>query len=361
MYILGKTGTGKSTLLQTLIEQDMRHGEGLALLDPHGDLIQNVLAAIPEHRRGDLVYFNVPDPSRYYSFNPLDSVPPLKRQVVASGLMYAFKKIWSDAWGVRLEHILHHSLLTLLDQPQATLADILRLLDDKAFRKAAMPHIRNPRVRDFWINEWEHYPVRYKADAAAPIRNKVGAFLADPLLNRILTQPKSSVDFRRLMDAGKIVLINLSKGKLGEDSSALLGALLVSQIGTAGLSRADVPETERRDFYVYLDEFQTFTTLSLATMFSELRKYRVNLVLANQYLSQIDREVFDAITGNVGTIITFRVGPLDAEFLVKEFAPDLRPLDLMNLPNYHIYLRLMIDGTVSWPFSAVTIMPSADE
>jgi hypothetical protein len=356
MYVIGKTGTGKSTLLQTLVQQDIRNGEGLALLDPHGDLVERILAEIPEHRKHDVIYFNVPDPEHPISFNPLESVPILKRPLVAAGLLEVFKKIWTDSWGTRLEYILRNALLTLLDQPEATLADILRLLDDDAFRRTAMARVTNPQIRRFWVQEYEGYPSRYRADAAAPIQNKVGAFLTDPILYRILTQPKSDIDLRGLMDDGKILLVNLAKGKIGEGPAALLGALLVSQIGFAGLSRADVPELKRCDFYLYLDEFQTFTTLSLANMLSELRKYRVNLILANQYLSQVELPVRDAILGNVGTLIVFRVGPGDAQFLAKEFSPPLTPFDLMNLPNYNIYLRLMIDGKVSPPFSAETLL-----
>jgi hypothetical protein len=361
MYVIGKTGTGKSTLLQRLIEQDIRNGEGVALLDPHGDLIEKLLGEVPDHRKGDLIYFNVPDPENTLSFNPLEGVPQAKRPLVAAGLLEVFKKIWTDSWGTRLEHILRNALLTLLDQPDATIADILRLLDDDLYRRTAVTRITNPQVRRFWIQEYENFPGRYRADASAPIQNKVGAFLTDPIMNRILTQPKSSFDLRRIMDEGKILLVNLAKGKIGEGPAALLGALLVSQLGFAGLSRADIREVARRDFYLYLDEFQTFTTMSLASMLSELRKYRVNLILANQYLSQVDRQVEDAIMGNVGTLISFRVGPRDADFLAKEFSPQFRALDLVNLPAYSIYLRLMIDGAVSPPFSATTIPPMETE
>jgi hypothetical protein len=358
MYIIGKTGTGKSTLLQTLAEQDIHNGEGLALLDPHGDLVEKLLPQIPERRKNDLVYFNVPDPGNTLSFNPLEGVPLPKRPLVAAGLLEVFKKIWTDSWGTRLEHILRNSLLTLLDQPDASIADILRLLDDDGYRRAALARVTNPQVRRFWLHEYENFPGRYRTDAAAPIQNKVGAFLTDPIMNRILTQPKSSFDLRRAMDDGKILLVNLAKGKIGEGPAALLGALLVSQLGSAGLSRADISEATRRDFYVYLDEFQTFTTMSIVNMLSELRKYRVNLILANQYLSQVDRQVEDAIMGNVGTLISFRVGPRDADFLAKEFSPQFKALDLVNLPNYSIYLRLMVDNAVTQPFSATTVLPA---
>jgi DNA helicase HerA-like ATPase len=357
IYIIGKTGTGKSTLLETLIRQDIKSGQGLALLDPHGDLVEKVLTTMPEHRKDDLIYFNVPDSSQPLGFNPLERIPPQKRAFAASGLIEVFKKIWADSWGPRLEHILRNALLALLDQPQATLADVLRLLDDRSFRKDTVAQVYNPQVRDFWLREYEGYPSRFRAEAVAPIQNKVGAFLADPILNRILTQTKSAFDLRRVMDEGKILLVNLAKGKIGMDTAALLGALLVSRIGMAALSRAEMPEENRRDFYLYLDEFPSFTTLSLATMLSELRKYRLGLILSHQHLSQLDPQVRDAVLGNVGTIISFRLGLVDAEILAKEFYPELTAADLVNLPNLHIYLRLMVDGVVSRPFSAETLAP----
>jgi hypothetical protein len=244
-----------------------------------------------------------------------------------------------------------------LEQPDATLADVLRLLDDHAFRRDVCSRIYNTQVRDFWLREYENYPLRLRAEAIAPIQNKVGAFLTDPLLNRILTQKRSAFDLRRVMDEGKILLVNLAKGKIGADATALLGALLVTKIGLAGLSRADVPEENRRDFYLYLyiDEFQNFATLSLANMLSELRKYRINMILAHQYLTQLDPQVRDAVLGNVGTIISFRLGLVDTEILAGEFYPFFSAKDLINLPNYHIYLRLMIDGVVSQPFSGKTL------
>ena len=355
MYIIGKTGTGKSTLLETLIRQDIRNGHGLALCDPHGDLVGRVLERMPEERRKDLIYFNAPDAARPLGFNPLEGVSPSKRPLAAAGMLEVFRKIWSDSWGPRLEHILRNALLALLDQPQATLADILRLLDDRGFRKNAAERVHNSQVQTFWLSEYENYPARLRAEAIAPVQNKVGAFLTDPILQNILTQPKSAFDPRRVMDDGQILLVNLAKGKLGEDTTALLGALLVARIGLAALSRADIPEKKRRDFYVYLDEFQSFTTLSLATMLSELRKYRVSMVVSHQYLAQVDPQVQDAVLGNVGTMIAFRLGLADAEIIEKEFYPEFRAIDLVSLPNYNIYLKLMVDGAVSRPFSAETL------
>ncbi len=357
IYIIGKTGTGKSTLLETMIWQDMAAGQGLALFDPHGDLVERVLAAVPERRKPDLIYFNVPDTARPLGFNPLERVAPAKRALAATGMLEVFKKIWSESWGPRLEHILRNGLLALMDQPEATLADLLRLLDDPDFRKRAAERVANAQVRRFWLHEFEGYPSRFRAEAIAPVQNKVGAFLANPILHAILTQPKSFFDMRRVMDDGHILLVNLAKGKIGEDATALMGALLVSGIGLAALSRADVPEAERRDFFIYLDEFQSFTTLGLATMLSELRKYRASLVLSQQYLSQVDEQMRDAILGNVGTIISFRLGLADAEILEQEFEPEFRATDLVSLPNHNVYMRLMIEGVVSRPFSAETLPP----
>lgn len=357
MYVIGKTGTGKSTFFENMIRQDIAAGRGLALFDPHGDLVERVLAAVPAKREHEIVYFNVPDVAHPLGFNPLESVPPLKRPLAASGMLEVFRKIWTESWGPRMEHILRNALLALLDQPVATLADVLRLMDDLTFRRIAASHVRNAQVRNFWLREYENYPARFRAEAIAPIQNKVGAFLADPILHAILTQSKSAVDLRRVMDEGGIFLVNLAKGKIGEDVAALLGALLVSRVGLTGLARADVPEKERPDFHVYLDEFQTFTTLALASMLSELRKYRVNLILAHQYLSQLDEEVRDAILGNVGTIISFRLGLADAEILGKEFWPEFSKEDLIRLPNYNMYLKLMVNGVVTKPFSAETLPP----
>jgi len=358
MYVIGKTGTGKSTLLETLIRQDIENGEGLALLDPHGDLIEKVLRAVPEKRKADLIYFNVPDRANALGFNPLERVAPDKRSLAAAGLLDAFKKIWSDSWGPRLEHILRNAFLALLDQPEATLADVLRLLDDSAFRREVSSRVYNTQVRDFWLREYENYPLRLRAEAIAPIQNKVGAFLTDSLLNRILTQKRSDFDLRRVMDEGKILLVNLAKGKIGGDASALLGALLVTKIGLAGLSRADIPEESRRDFYLYLDEFQNFATLSLANMLSELRKYHAQMILSHQHQAQLDPQVRESILGNIGTIIAFRLGLTDAEMLAGEFYPDFSTRDLINLANYQIYLKLVVDGIVSRPFRANTVPPS---
>ncbi|HZS09332.1 MAG TPA: type IV secretion system DNA-binding domain-containing protein [Blastocatellia bacterium] len=356
-YVIGATGTGKSTLLENLIRQDLGAGRGLALLDPHGDLIEKVLRHVPAARQSDLIHFNVPDAGQSLGFNPLAAVHPSNRTLAAAGLLEVFRKLWPDFWGPRLEHILRNALLVLLDQPQATLADVLRLFDDREFRRRAAGETLNPQVREFWLREYEQYPARFRIEAIAPIQNKVGAFLADPVLYRILTRRESAFRLRQVMDEGKILLVNLAKGRLGEDASSLLGSLIVSRLGLAALSRAGLPEEERRDFFLYVDEFEHFVTLSLSNILSEARKYRLSLVLAHQYLSQLDPRIRDAVLGNVGTVIAFRVGVNDAEVLEKEFRPEFTAADLVSRPNYHVCLRLVIDGEISRPFSARTLGP----
>ena len=358
MYIIGKTGTGKSTLLETMVHQDLVNGEGFALIDPHGDLVERIAQTIPENRREDVIYFNVPDDAQPFGYNPLKFVRPDRRPLAASGFLEAFKKMWEDAWGVRMEHILRNALLALLDQPDASMPDILKLMTDRAFRRAVAANVRHPQVKQFWLKEFEQYSFRYRADGIAPIQNKVGAFLADPRILRILTAPKRSLHFRRIMDRGKVLLVNLSKGRIGDDAASLLGSLLVTTLGLAAFSRAAMPERDRRDFYLYIDEFQSFTTLSVANMISELRKYHVGFVLAHQYLFQLDLAIRHAVLGNAGTIISFRVGPMDAAIFSREFEPKFGTVDLLNLPNHNIYLKLMIDGAPSQPFSAVTFPPS---
>ena len=357
LYVLGKTGTGKSTLLETLMLDDVKNGRGFALLDPHGDLVKKIKSQIPWSRRDDVIDFDVPDSTQPYGFNPLANVATDKRPLAASGLMQVFKHLWQDSWGPRLEYILRNCLLSLLDYPQSDLSGILKLLSEKDFRKQVIPHIQNEQIKEFWVKEYEKYTERLKAEAISPIQNKVGAFLIHPLLRKILLNPEKPLSLRKVMDEGKILLVNLAKGNLGEDVSNLLGSLLISRFDLAALSRANIPEADRRDYALYLDEFHNFTTQSLVLMLSELRKYRLSLVLANQYLSQIELSIKDAILGNVGTLISFRIGATDAETLAPEFTPELDASNFTNLPNYHIYLKLMIDGKVSRPFSAVTLPP----
>jgi hypothetical protein len=357
VYIIGQTGTGKTTLLETMILEDLKNGQGLAVIDPHGDFVDRIAKLVPEVRAKDLIYLNTPDPNCQYGFNPLAGVREHRRPLAASGILEAFQKIWTATWGPRMEHILRNTLLTLLEQPNATLSDVARLYGDELYRRQALARVKNEQVKRFWNMEFDKYTPRYKVDAFGPIQNKVGAFLADPLIHRIMTAGKENLNLPQIMDEEKILLVNLAKGRIGADNSALLGAMLVSHLGLAALSRADMPEQSRRDFYLYLDEFQNFTTYSMVTMLSELRKYRLNLVMAHQYLSQMEPEMQDAIFGNVGTLISFRIGVKDAALLAKEFQPTFSVSDFINLPNFSIYLRLLIDGKKSDPFSADTLPP----
>lgn len=356
-YIIGKTGVGKSHLLATMCVQDIVAHQGLALFDPHGDLVKVVHSRASIVRADELIYLDVPDPSLRFSFNPFAGIPEDKHALAAAGLVEVFKKIWPNDWGPRLEHLLRNVVFALLDTPGATLADIPSLLTDRDYRRALISPLKNEVVRDFWEQEYERYSPAFRAVIVAPLQNKIGALLTDPTLLRIFTGTENPLDLRRIMDEGKILLVNLDKGRIGEGPAMILGAFLISHIALAGISRSDQPEEKRRDFFVYLDEFQIFTTHSVVNMLSELRKYRVGMVLAHQHLSQLDPEVRDAVFGNAGTIISFRLGAADASFVAREFAPVFNAEDLIALPRFHIYLRLMIDGETSRPFSAKTLSP----
>ena len=352
VYLIGKTGVGKSTLIEMLALQDLSAGRGFALIDPHGDLVENIAANIPPGQANRVIYLNAPDPSQPYGYNPLRRVRDDKIPLAVSGLLETLKKIWPDAWGVRMEHVLRNTLYTLLERDDAKLPDILRLYSDDEFRKEIVGGIRNQVVKNFWKYEFDEYPVRLRAEACAPIQNKLGALLSDPTLYRILVEPQIDLRFRSLMDEGKVLLVNVAKGRLGEDSALILGSLVVSTLGLAAFSRAELPSGERKSFFIYLDEFQNFTTLMLANMMSELRKYGVGLTLAHQHLHQLEPDIRHAVLGNAATLISFRVGPDDASVLAKEFQPKFDVEDLLNLPNRSFYLKLMIDGTPSKPFSA---------
>ncbi len=351
LYIIGKTGTGKSTLLKTMILDDMQAGRGTCLLDPHGDLAQSVVALVPAHRQADLVYFDIPNPRLTLRYNPLKRVPAEKRSLVASGILEVFEKLWHDAWGVKLEHILRYCLLTLLDQPSASIGDIPKLLLDSAFRRNAEQHVTNESAREFWRREFPEYN---KYDLL-PVLNKVGGMLAHPVIRRVLIENEEEVSLRRAMDERKIVIVNLSKGHLGEDASKILGALFVTSIGAAAMSRANVPEEDRVPFFLAIDEFHNYVSLSLVNMFSELRKFRVGLCAAHQYLNQLEPKIRHAVLGNAGSIISFRLGTEDSYVMAREMQPVFEVEDFICLPNHHVYLRLMIDGVPSRPFSATTI------
>lgn len=357
MYLIGKTGMGKSTTIENMIIDDIRKGKGVALIDPLGDLVEKVIEFIPRYRVNDVVYFNPSDLNYPIAFNVLESIDPTHHHLVTSGLIAVFKKIWVDSWGPRLEYVLRNTILALLEYPGSTLLGVTRLLVDKNFRRKVVSRLTDPIVKAFWVDEYSAYSNQFRTEAISPIQNKVGQFLSSSVIRNIVGQPKSTIDMREIMDNGKILLMNLAKGRIGEDNSSLLGAMMVTKIQLAAMSRVDIPEEQRRDFYVYVDEFQNFATESFATILSEARKYRLNLIVAHQYIEQLDEKVQAAVFGNVGTIVCFRVGAADAEFLVKEFEPIFSETDLVNLTKFEVYLKLMIDGVSSDPFSALTLPP----
>ncbi len=357
--LVGKTGQGKTTLLRQLIVSDVRSGRGVALLDPHGDLCETLLAAVPRKRTNDVILFDAADPHHPLSFNPLHCPRPEMRPLVASGILSSFKKLYTEFWGPRMEHILRNALLAVLETPGATLLSLLRLLSDARYRQAVTASIADPLVRNFWEKEFAGWPIKFQVEAVAPVQNKLGHFLSSPLLRNILGQSRSSLDLRQVMDNGQILLANLSKGRLGDDASALLGSFLVTSVQLAAMSRADQPETQRRDFFLYVDEFQNFATESFATILSEARKYRLALTLANQYLAQLDDQTKAALFGNIGTLISFQVGADDAETIALQLGGEVTPQDLLQLPRYMAYVRLLIDGLPSRPFSMQTLTPTA--
>ena len=351
-YMIGKTGTGKSTCLETMIVQDIQAGRGCCLLDPHGDLVEKVVKTIPDSRQDDLIYFNFPDPKLNLKYNPFKRVSPAKRSLVASGILEVFSKLWDSAWGVKLEHILRHAILTLLDQPKATVADIVEILLDKDFRRNALLNVKSESVKKFWAREFVEY---HKYDLL-PVMNKIGGMLVHTVIRRALIENTEEVSLRKAMDEKKIILVNLSKGHVGADVANMLGALFVTSIASAAFSRVDTEEDSRVPFMVYMDEFHNFTTLSLVNMFSELRKFKVGMILAHQYLHQLDDEIKQAVLGNAGTVLSFRIGTEDAIHMTKEMFPEFDVEDFINLPNYKIYLKIMIDGKPSRPFSASTFL-----
>ena len=357
MYILGKTGTGKTTLLKNMIVSDINDGNGLAVIDPHGDLAGDILNFIPKKRIKDTIYFNPSDLNFPIGFNPLEKVNQDYHPLVASNLISVFKKLWQEFWGPRMEYILRNDILTLLDYPGSTLLDLMQLLIDKDFRKTVTAKLNNQQLKDFWEKEFEKYSVWRRTEAISPIQNKVGQFLSTPMLRNIFAQEKSTLNFREILDQKKILIVNLSKGQIGEDMCALIGSLITTSIELAALSRANMPEYKRKPFFLYIDEIQSFITLSLADMLSESRKYGLSLILTHQYLNQLDEKIRHSIFGNTGTFISFRLGHLDAILMAKEFFPVFDVCDLINLSNYHIYLKLMIDGVTTKPFSAVTLPP----
>ncbi|TAK03644.1 hypothetical protein EPO34_00575 [Patescibacteria group bacterium] len=359
VYIIGKTGMGKTTLMENMVIGDIYAGHGCCYVDPHGDTAERLLDYIPSWRINDVVYFNPADMDYPVGFNILESVDPKNRHLVASGMMGVFKKIWENLWSARMEYILNNSILALLDNPGSTLLGINRMLSDADYRKRIVSNVKDPIVSQFWLTEFASYNEKYAQEAVAPIQNKIGQFLSASIIRNIVAQVKSTINIREIMDGGKIFIVNLSKGRIGEDNSRLLGGLLITKLQLGAMERVDIPETERKDFYLYVDEFQNFAVESFANILSEARKYRLCLTLAHQYIAQLSEEVRDAVFGNVGTLIAYRVGAPDAEELEKEFAPRFVVEDIINLPKYNVYLKLLIDGVTSQPFSAITLPPIA--
>ncbi len=360
MYAVGKTGTGKSTLLRNMIIDDIQKGRGVCVVDPHGDLISHVLDYIPADRVDDVVYFNPADTEFPVGFNLLESVDPSYRNIVASGLMSIFTKLWANVWSARMEYILRNVVLALLEYDGATMLEAMRLLVDPGFRRKVLAKVKDPVVSDFFMNEYEKYDPKYRTESIAAIQNKIGQFLSSSIIRNIMGQEKSSFDMRNIMDSGKIFLVDLSVGKIGEDNAALLGSMVITKIQLAAMSRANIPEEERRDFYLYVDEFQNFATDSFAVILSEARKYHLNLIITHQYIAQMSETVAAAVFGNVGTIISFRVGSTDAGVLEREFSPVFNADDLVRLDNYQIYLKMAIDARTAVPFSAQTLPPEAE-
>ncbi len=361
MYIIGKTGMGKSTCIENMVVQDIRNGEGFAFIDPHGKSAALLLDYIPPERVKDVVYFAPFDVDNPISFNVMEDVGPDKRHLIANGLMSAFKKIWGpETFSARMEYILMNALLALLEYPDSTLLGVSRMLTDKAYRKKIVDNVKDPSVRAYWVDEFAKYSENYAKEAVPGIQNKLGQFTSNPLIRNIIGQPKSSFDLRKMMDERKILIVNLSKGQLGEGNAALLGGMIITKIYLAAMSRADLTEGDLKrlpNFYMYVDEFQSFANESFADILSEARKYKLALTVAHQYIKQMDEKVADAVFGNVGTQIMFRVGAPDAEVLEKEYAPVFTAEDMVSLGAYQMYLKLMIDGVASHPFSAVSMPP----
>jgi len=357
MYVIGKTGMGKTQMLQNMAIQDVIAGRGVGIIDPHGEFAEAVLDFVPKSRVNDVVYFNPADTEMPIGFNIMETVGAEQRYFVAAGLMAAFKKIWVDVWSARMEYILNNALLALLEYPNSTIMGANRMLADKDFRKKVVDNVKDPAVKSYWINEFAKYPERYREEATGAIQNKIGQFISNPLIRNIIGQTKSTFNLREIMDNKKILIVNLSKGRIGEDNTALLGTMLITKLQIATMSRVDIPEEERNDFFMYIDEFQTFATPSFAGILSEARKYRLALVLAHQYIAQMDELVRDAVFGNAGTLVSFRVGAADAEFMENEYLPAFMQSDLVNLGKYNIAIKLMIDGIASNAFSALTLPP----
>ena len=360
MLVIGKTGMGKSTLLKNMIQADMTAGHGLCLIDPHGDLADSLLPLVPRHRTNDVVVFDVGDREFPVTFNPLVARTDYERPLVADGIVSSINKVFDLDQAPRLAHILRNTLLALLESPNSSLVSLHRMLSDGSFRKRIASRLTDIVVRDFWLREFAGWTPRYRDEAVPAVQNKIGPFLSNPIVRNIVGQVGRSLELRRVMDEGKILIVNLSKGRIGEGVSSLLGSFLVTSLQLAAMSRADAPESERRDFYLYIDEFQNFSTESFATILSEARKYGLGMTLAHQYLGQVDETTMQAVFGNIGTYLAFQVGPEDAEVVASQLSNahvPVEPQHVMCLPQYTAYARLLHDGLPSRPFSLQTLKP----
>ncbi len=355
IYVIGKTGTGKSTLIANMAIDDLKKKRGLAVIDPHGDLCEILLDYIPSHRINDVVYLDPADKKHPFSLNVLEVENPHQAELVASGIVSIFHKLYAHSWGPRLEHILRNTLLTLTQTPNSTLVDVIKILTNKDFRKRTVERLQDETLTNFWVREFGKMPDRFREEAISPILNKVGQFVSSPLIRGIIERPKSTINLEKIMNEGKILIVNLSQGRLGEDNAALLGAMVITKIQLAAMNRVNIPEKERLDFYLYVDEFQNFATNSFIQILSEARKYRLNLCLANQYMAQIDEAVQKAILGNANTLISFIVGAEDAQILEKEFGEVFTAKDLVGLSNFQVIIKLAIDNLTSRPFFAYTL------
>jgi hypothetical protein len=357
VYTIGKTGSGKTTLLRNLVLQHIEAGHGVALLDPHGDLADELLDHIPARRTDDFIYFDPANLDFPIGLNPLANIPPDSRHLIASGMVSAFKSIWRDSWGPRLEYILYNCISSLLDCQNVTLLAVNRLLTDAHYRAWVLRQVRDPFVRIFWTEEFANYDERFLRDAISPIQNKIGALVTSGPIRNILGQVRNKLDFREIMDRRRIFIANLSKGRLGADKANLLGSLLTTQFQFAAMSRADIPEEQREDFFLFIDEFHNFTTDAFASILSEIRKYRVNLVLSHQYIAQLAEPIRDAVFGNVGTLISFRVGESDSSVLEKEFGNAFSSRQFVDLSKFETIAKLLTDGVCGEPFQGRTLPP----
>ena len=350
VYIIGQTGTGKSTLLRRMARQDAENGLGFCLIDPHGDLAESLHTslAVPH------LYWNIVDANSPHGYNPLTRTSAQFRPLIASGLIDALKKQWADAWGARMEHLLRYAILALLEMPKTDVRDIMRLFVEKPFQQEVIAHISDPQVRQFWTQEYPSMSYKSAVDGVAPIDNKLGAFLAHPVIRKMMCEPKEPLRFRKIMDEGGILIVNLAKGWLGSDMANVMGGLIVSSIMNAAFSRHGTPENERRPFMLYIDEFHSFTTIAFASMLSEVRKYGLGITLAHQHIVQTDKAVFESVMGNVGSMMAFRVGALDAPTISRQFGT-VAVSDLVNLPNYRAFMQLLVNGEKTKPFTAATM------